>query len=919
MPSSRIRCVVSECRSITTARWSRRSTLRVSTRWRAVAYGRQARKTPRERKESFQALMRNLRREGTVLGAHETRTSLGPTPHRDPPSTPSSVGILESSTAVVIVSRRESFHSGGGSFTMHRHLSFVRLWVLGLALGVSASARAEVPYPSCESTGCSDPVDFAAYLFRRPGELPNDFDRSSGSSWTYERFIGMNVLGAWKLSTGRPDVVVAVLDSGIRWNRADLARKIALNVSELPPPPACSVHDCNGDGLVNVEDYRGVADANGNGLLDAQDLLKAFSNGVDDDGNGYVDDIAGWDFFEDDNDPGDDVDFGHGTGQAGNALAEAGNGEGMPGVAPSAMFMPLRVGDSFVAVGSDFAQAVVYAVDRGVSVVSEALGALSASPTSQAAIDYAYRRGVPVVASAADEESRHHNFPSGLDHTIWVNSVVHGDGVGVRQKRKYDLLNGCTNFGGRAWVAISSNGCSSEATARASGLVALLVSRGKNLIDEGKLSPYPGLATPFSAEEIRQLLRESARDVDHEANLDDVSLLGPLSRLLSAPLEGLIFQSRRFPTQAGWDQYTGYGRPDALRLLRVRAETLPPEADLSGGLEWFDIVDPRRSPSVPVVGIRRGGARGRSVRLRRGRRLRSATERFRPSRDGPTWVRLRREVLAVWHPGETASLCGFDPEATVQEPDEHTVTLRLRVVDRRGNLGEDRRTVAIHADASLSRAPVTAGSSLESSPVLVDVNRDGVLDVVFAASDGRVHALRGDTGVELRGFPARTDPLPVHPSRAYASGEVPIPHEAILAPLAADDLDGDGRVEIVAASIEGRLYVFDDRGRRRPGFPVTTDPRFSLPARRNPLNDTDPGILAAPTLADLNGEVRRPRLEILAVGARRTSLRAGIVSGSPCGAFPSASRIERRSTSIRSPGSRLPSQASTRVSGRRSS
>ena len=50
--------------------------------------------------------------------------------------------------------------------------------------------------------------------------------------------------------------------------------------------------------------------------------------------------------------------------------------------------------------GGDFAQAVVYATDRRVSVIQEALGAVSASASSQAAIDYAYQRGIPVIASA---------------------------------------------------------------------------------------------------------------------------------------------------------------------------------------------------------------------------------------------------------------------------------------------------------------------------------------------------------------------------------------------------------------------------------------------------------------------------------------------------------------------------------------
>jgi hypothetical protein len=120
-----------------------------------------------------------------------------------------------------------------------------------------------VPYPTCEAAECSDPADFASYLFRLPGQFPDDYDLLSRGNWKYKAFVGMNVISAWRISTGRPDVVVAVLDSGIRWNRKDLARKVALNEGELPVPRACASHDCNQDGFVNVDDYRGVGDGNG--------------------------------------------------------------------------------------------------------------------------------------------------------------------------------------------------------------------------------------------------------------------------------------------------------------------------------------------------------------------------------------------------------------------------------------------------------------------------------------------------------------------------------------------------------------------------------------------------------------------------------------------------------------------------------
>ena len=95
-----------------------------------------------------------------------------------------------------------------------------------------------------------------------------------------------------------------------------------------------------------------------------QDLLIAFSDGADDDGNGFADDIAGWDFLDNDNDPFDDVQYGHGTGEARDSTAEASNG-GDAGSCPNCVVVPLRVGDSFVADVNRFAQATLYAVDNG--------------------------------------------------------------------------------------------------------------------------------------------------------------------------------------------------------------------------------------------------------------------------------------------------------------------------------------------------------------------------------------------------------------------------------------------------------------------------------------------------------------------------------------------------------------------------
>ena len=145
--------------------------------------------------------------------------------------------------------------------------------------------------------------------------------------------------------------------------------------------------------------------------------------------------------------------------------------------------------------------------------------------------------------------------------------------------------------------------------------------------------------------------------------------------------------------------------------------------------------------------------------------------------------------------------------------------------------------------------------------------------------------LRGSDGSALPGFPVHTAPLPIHPSTAYDSGEVPIPREAILSAPAVDDLDGDGSFEIVVATVEGSVYAFEHDGALRKGFPVHTDPALSAPALRDRFNDLDPGISGAPTLADLDPPGSPAGLEIV-VGAWDGHLYAWRHDGTPVTGFP---------------------------------
>jgi hypothetical protein len=220
------------------------------------------------------------------------------------------------------------------------------------------------------------------------------------------------------------------------------------------------------------------------GILTPEDLIIAFSDGIDHDHNGYAGDIAGWNFVDNNNDPYDEVHYGHGTGEEEDSAGEANNASGEVGTCPDCEIMELRVGESFITDANRFAEAVDYATDRGADIIQEPLGTYNAPVFAREAIDYAYDHGTTVMASAADEAAEHHNQPGSLPNTIVVNAIegpASLSGVGVtNDPPSYLQLDGCTNFGTRIDVSVPATSCSSEATGKSSGVAGLIYSAALN-------------------------------------------------------------------------------------------------------------------------------------------------------------------------------------------------------------------------------------------------------------------------------------------------------------------------------------------------------------------------------------------------------------------------------------------------------
>jgi subtilisin family serine protease len=180
---------------------------------------------------------------------------------------------------------------------------------------------------------------------------------------------------AWNITTGSSNVVLAVIDSGVAYNHPDLAGNIWTNNDEVT------------------------------------------GNGIDDDGNGYVDDIYGWDFIDSDGYP---VDLNsHGTHVAGTIAAMGNNGVGTAGVMWSAKIMAIRfLGVSGWGNTANAAEAIMYAADNGARIINASWGEYDYSSTLYNAIDYARTKDVLFVAAAGNENNDndiHPFYPASYD------------------------------------------------------------------------------------------------------------------------------------------------------------------------------------------------------------------------------------------------------------------------------------------------------------------------------------------------------------------------------------------------------------------------------------------------------------------------------------------------------------------------
>jgi hypothetical protein len=683
---------------------------------------------------------------------------------------------------------------------------------------------------------------------------------------------GMNLQAAWSnYTTGSPGVTIAYVEGGINWHLGDastLASAVTVNWHATPVPcngatvatatmvfggstVPCATdysssqadYNPDGSGTINAAQWGHdprVHDSNGNGVIDPEDLIAAFSDGIDHTGLGYTNDISGWDFYDNQNDPATiDTTYGHANGQMDTIHHEC----------PGCTILPVKAGDEALDPTDNLAKTWQFAADQGARVIVSVTADLGYSSFARQVIDELHAKGIVVVEASNDFDSSDHQ--GGM---YWPY-VVPGNGAVATPDGTKWIRSDLTSWGTHSMFTVATNGGStSESSPTTGGVIGLLLSYGDLAASQHKI-PQP-LAGP----EALQILAGTATP------FTDTTLGWPGTPVTPGAPDD-------------WNEQYGYGMPNLdAAMTQVAAGKVPAAAAIDSP-DWYSTYDPTTASSVPVTGSITAATPSTAFtwKLEAATGGQPADSAFTGNVIGTgSGTGSFSGTLGTFNLSSLSSSFYQAPYAlstdkALSNTDQYAVSFRLVVTDASGDISEDRRAVnAVHDPTLLPGYPkaidpgsagsgsggptgLDSRSSAESSPQLADLQGSGRLDQVFGDASGTVHAIDSSTGNDLPGWPVHVQAVPnVVPHSGINPGG-----QTVIASVAIGDLDHTGHLSVVVATLNGTVDVYDATGQLEPGWPqqmqigVTPPaiPRPQEPNVRLPVAEST----ASPTLADLEG------------------------------------------------------------------